>query len=144
MWRTDSFEKTLMLGMIEGGREGDDRGWDGITNSMDMSLSKLQELVLDREAWWTAVQGVAKSRTRLSDWTELNWTELKEKLIKSLYNRDHGSKHRVSKQLFSNQDLKYEQTVKVFHILERKSLKWMMESKTNDQKNSKGNRLLRG
>ena len=79
MQRLDSLEKTLMLGGIGGRRK---RGWqkmrwlNGITDLMDMRLSELREMVMDRDAWHAAIHGVAKSRTRLSDWTELNWIML--------------------------------------------------------------------
>ena len=86
MWRVDSLEKTLMLGGIGGRRR---RGrqrmrWlDGITDSMDVNLSELQELVMDREAWHAAIHGVAKSWTQLSYWTELNWKLFQPKLSPS-------------------------------------------------------------
>ena len=84
MWRVDSLEKTLTLGGIGGRRR---RGWqrmrwlDGITDSMDVSLSELQEMVMDREAWCAVIHGIAKSWTRLSNWTELNWVIVRDDVV---------------------------------------------------------------
>ena len=135
IWRTDSLEETLMLGKIEVRRR---RGWQrmrwlyGITNSMNMSLSKLQELVMGREDWHAAVNGVTKIWTQLSDWTELNWVKLPESKQLCAIIQSHYTKVATGPRYRRNGVFSWKRRwLKNFTILIVESILWVVWHRNN-------------